>query len=84
MKFRQAIKTAVRWSRGDEARAKEIFMAQVSLDPKLKEQFEDEASAAYVEELIYEFLAKGYSLDRPDELIAAVGARLKRGPEQPQ
>jgi hypothetical protein len=71
MKVKQAVEMAVRWSRGDEQRAHEIFEQQTALDPALNEQFTREAQIAFIEKLIDGFLAQGYSVDRPDELIEA-------------
>ena len=57
-------------------------MKQAALDPELAKQFDREAKLAFIEKLADEFLATGrYSLDRPDELIAALTARIKREPE---
>ena len=50
------------------------------LDPQLNAEIQGEAMLAFLERLIDGFLAKGYSLERPDELEAAVVQRLKDGP----
>jgi hypothetical protein len=53
---------------------------QAALDPELRAQIDKEAAEYYVTRLTEEFLAKGYSLERSDELIAAIVERLKNGP----
>jgi hypothetical protein len=80
MKAGRAIEAAARWSGGDEDKAKSIVLQQMELDPRLREQFQAEAADAYIEKLIEGFLEEGYSLDRPEELSAAVVERLKNGP----
>jgi hypothetical protein len=82
MKVKRAVEAAVRWSCGDEAKAVEIIRRQAELDPELRAQIDEEASAYFVEHLIEGFLKTGlYSLERPDELYEAVMTRLKNGPE---
>jgi hypothetical protein len=80
MKAKRAFEAAVRWSGRDVAKAVEIMQQQCELDPQLDAEIRKEARIAFVEKLIDDFLAKGYSLERPDELIAAVEARLLNGP----
>jgi hypothetical protein len=79
-KIERTIEAAVRWSGGSEARAKEIFLRQAELDTALREQFQEEASGAYIENtLIPEAVERGYTLDRPAELVEAIGRRLENG-----
>jgi hypothetical protein len=80
MKVAKAVELAARWSGGDKDRGVEIFLTQATLDPELREQFEEEAQEHYVIELISGLLESGYSLERPEELIAAVVSRLQAGP----
>jgi hypothetical protein len=80
VKAKRAFEAAVRWSGRDVAKAVEIMQQQCELDPQLNAEIQGEAMLAFFERLIDGFLAKGYSLERPDELDAAVVQRLKDGP----
>jgi hypothetical protein len=80
MKIKQAVDLAVRWSGGDRNKALEICQRQAELDPKLREEVREEAADYFVMNLIEELLTRGYSLERPDELVEAVISRLKSGP----
>ena len=80
MRRERAFEAAILWSGRDVAKAVEIMQQQCELDPQLNAEIMKEAKRAFIEKLIDDFLAEGYSLERPDELIAAVRQRLKDGP----
>jgi hypothetical protein len=76
----ESYEAARRWSGGEFARAVAIFTRQAALDPELAAQFQDEAMLHYIEnKTIPEALERGHSLERPDELMVAIEARLKKG-----
>jgi hypothetical protein len=80
VKAKRAFDAAVRWSGRDVAKAVEIMQQQCELDPQLTAEIQKEAEIAFVQRLIDDFLMKGYSLERPEELEAAIVNRLKNGP----
>jgi hypothetical protein len=78
MKVKQAVEAALR-SAGREDGA-EIIRQQAKLDLELNALIDEESESHFIAHLIEEFLANGYSLERPDELIEALAGRPKSGP----